>query len=213
MSGEHVAPCLHRSFSMTSVLIVYSTGWGQTRKVAQRIAQAITAAGHSAEMVDADRPVAGLNVERFDRAVIAAPIHAGGYPRSILRFVRDNRAFLERVPSAFLSVGLAIQSRTSDGRAETMAVVEKFVQRSGWRPRRIELVAGALPYTKYNFLIRFVMRRIVARAGGETDTSRDYEYTDWEAVNRFARSLVDDAPATSSDVEQQLTPGLHVARQ
>jgi menaquinone-dependent protoporphyrinogen oxidase len=34
------------------------------------------------------------------------------------------------------------------------------------------------------------MRRISAKEGGDTDTSRDYEYTDWAAVDRFARELV-----------------------
>lgn len=29
------------------------------------------------------------------------------------------------------------------------------------------------------------MRMIVGIAGGETDTTRDYEYTDWDAVERF----------------------------
>lgn len=34
------------------------------------------------------------------------------------------------------------------------------------------------------------MRRIVAKEGGDVDTSRDYEYTDWRAVERFAHGLV-----------------------
>ena len=34
-----------------------------------------------------------------------------------------------------------------------------------------------------------MMRLIVGAAGGDTDTSRDYEYTDWQAVDRFAGAL------------------------
>lgn len=30
------------------------------------------------------------------------------------------------------------------------------------------------------------MRAIASVAGGDTDTARDYEYTDWDAVARFA---------------------------
>jgi len=29
------------------------------------------------------------------------------------------------------------------------------------------------------------MKRITAREGGDVDTSRDYEYTDWGALDRF----------------------------
>ena len=48
------------------------------------------------------------------------------------------------------------------------------------------MVAGALRYTHYNWLKRWMMKRIVTKAGGNTDTSRDYEYTDWAAVRAFA---------------------------
>jgi menaquinone-dependent protoporphyrinogen oxidase len=34
------------------------------------------------------------------------------------------------------------------------------------------------------------MVRIVRKAGGDTDTSRDYEYTDWEELRGFARDFV-----------------------
>lgn len=57
-------------------------------------------------------------------------------------------------------------------------------------PTRVELIAGALKYTQYNPLVRFIMRRIAATAGGDLDTSRDYEYTDWAAVDRFVIEFV-----------------------
>jgi menaquinone-dependent protoporphyrinogen oxidase len=50
-------------------------------------------------------------------------------------------------------------------------------------------VAGALPYTRYNWLKRWVMKRIVAKAGGDTDTTRDYEYTNWEELRAFSEEF------------------------
>ena len=50
----------------------------------------------------------------------------------------------------------------------------------------MKIVAGALLYTHYNFFVRWLMKRIVANAGGDTDTSKDYEYTDWSDVRAFA---------------------------
>jgi hypothetical protein len=35
------------------------------------------------------------------------------------------------------------------------------------------------------------MRAITAREGGDTDTSRDYEYTDWAKVERFAAGFAE----------------------
>lgn len=174
---------------MANVLLVYATQEGQTGKIARRLAETLRAEGHAVELFDAAHGPAPRELERFQLIVVGGPIHAQGYPRSIIRFVRTHRALLDRVPSAFFSVGLALASRTSDGRAQSLEVVERFVENTGWRPRRIELIAGALQYSKYNFLVRSVMRRITAKEGGDTDTSRDYEYTDWPAVDRFAVEL------------------------
>ncbi|HEX6765031.1 MAG TPA: flavodoxin domain-containing protein, partial [Polyangiaceae bacterium] len=145
---------------MSKVLILYATQEGQTGRIARRMAETLTADGHAVTLVDTDHETPPDGLARFDAIAVGGPIHAGGYPRSIVRFAREHCRFLERARSTFFSVGLAIASRTSDGRAQTLEVVERFVEKCGWRPARVELIAGALPYSKYNFLIRFIMRRI-----------------------------------------------------
>jgi menaquinone-dependent protoporphyrinogen oxidase len=187
------------------VLIVYATQEGQTEKIVRHIAETLAADGHQAKLVDADHAPIPADLERFEAVLVGAPIHAEGYPRSVVRFAREHRAFLEKKPSAFFSVGLAVASRTSDGRAQTLEVVRKFIKKVGWRPQHIELIAGALQYSKYNFLMRFIMRRISAKEGGDTDTSRDYEYTDWPAVERFARKFVSEATTARRAAEPSLT--------
>jgi menaquinone-dependent protoporphyrinogen oxidase len=189
--------CTDKADTMANILIVYATREGQTEKIARRLAETLAARGHTAELFDADHESARVDLERFHAVVVGGPIHAQGYPRSIVRFARRHRKLLESTASAFFSVGLAVASRTSDGRAQTLEVVEGFVRRTGWRPRRVELIAGALPYSKYGPLTRFIMRRIAAKEGGDTDTSRDYEYTDWATVDRFAGEFIDDAVGTS----------------
>lgn len=175
---------------MASVLVLYATQHGQTERIAARVAETIRSLGHAVDLVDAAELPAGFDVRTYDIACVGAPIHARGYPTEVLRFVVKHRAWLDTVPSAFFSVGLAVASRTSDGVAATQACVEAFTRRTGWHPKRVELIAGALPYTQYNIVLRWIMRRIAAQAGGDVDTSRDYEYTDWSAVERFAAELV-----------------------
>jgi len=48
----------------------------------------------------------------------------------------------------------------------------------------------ALQYREYDFVTRLVMRVLMRRAGHTTDVWRDHEYTDWDAVERFARDCV-----------------------
>ena len=174
---------------MANVLVVFATREGQTRKVADRIASTLRSSGHSVELRDVERSARQIDLSPFQAVVVGSPVRAQGYLRSVVRFAREHRVGLEKIRNAFFSVGLAVMSKNSDGRAQTLEIVEKFVKETGWRPRRIELVAGALPWSKYGFLVKFVMKRIVRKEGGDTDTSRDYEYTDWPAVDAFARDL------------------------
>ena len=174
---------------MATIAIAYATRHGHTTKVAEYLAAALRREGIDVQLVDTDEPPRDPHLERVAAVIVAAPIHAGGYPRSTVRWVRAHARELTRVPSAFCSIGLAVASRTTDGRGKTQPIVDAFQRETGWRPGRTELVAGALAYSKYNVIVRFVMRRIAAANGGDTDTSRDYEYTDWEALRRFAAAI------------------------
>ncbi len=53
-------------------------------------------------------------------------------------------------------------------------------------PPQTATFAGALQYSKYGIFKKPVMRLIARMVGNDTDTTRDYEYTDWDAVERFA---------------------------
>ena len=50
--------------------------------------------------------------------------------------------------------------------------------------------------TANNFFIKMVMKTISRMAGGPTDTSRDYEFTDWVALDRFVLDRVRPAQAS-----------------
>jgi menaquinone-dependent protoporphyrinogen oxidase len=67
--------------------------------------------------------------------------------------------------------------------------MDRFLRQTRWRPQQTATIAGALQYSKYGAFKRQLMRAFVALAGGDTDASRDYEYTDWDAVARFAHAF------------------------
>ena len=68
-------------------------------------------------------------------------------------------------------------------------MLKRFFDETGWRPTVVMPVAGALSYSHYNFLVRFVMKQIAKKEGSGTDTSRDYEYTDWDALDAFVKEF------------------------
>jgi menaquinone-dependent protoporphyrinogen oxidase len=77
-------------------------------------------------------------------------------------------------------------------------VIEDFVKATGWHPRHILPVAGALVYSQYNFLVKLIMKRIARAVGAGTDTSRDYEYTDWVSLDHFVQEFAHEFSPSAS---------------
>ncbi len=115
--------------------------------------------------------------------------------------MEKNRDALERLPSAFFSVGLAAHGDTE----EAEGYVEQLEEETAWRPAKVGLFGGALPYTHYGFVKRHMMKRIARDKPGNlgTDTSRDYVYTEWDLRDQVRRGLLD-LPRWQSGHHQQL---------
>ena len=169
---------------MAHILIVYGSVDGQCRKVAERVATVLQRAGHDAEAVSF-RHATIADVAESEAVIVGGAIRYGHYPRGLETFARENREPIAARPNAFFSVCLSAGGPGARP-ATAWGYVDEFMTRTGWQPQRIASFAGALLYTRYNPFIRLLMRMIVGIAGGETDTSRDYEYTNWQAVERFA---------------------------
>ncbi len=171
---------------MSRVLLLYGTTDGHTAKIATSFANALREHCCRVDVINASDARNGVDPAGYDAVVVAASLHAGGYQRAVKRWIRAHATQLATRPSAFLSVCLGILEKRPEVRHQLDAILESFQVRQGWRPTTVKIVAGALPYTRYGWLRKWVMKRIVAKAGGDTDTSRDYEYTDWADLRAFA---------------------------
>jgi len=105
--------------------------------------------------------------------------------------VSNHIDWLNGITSAFFTVCMGIKSQLEKSRQEAIAYGENFSKLTGWQPTLTAIFAGAVKYTQYNFITRFIMKRISRREGGSTDTSRDHEYTDWDSVTRFAEEFAE----------------------
>ncbi len=86
---------------MSSFLVVYGTGEGQTAKIAERIVATISERGHKARAIDVrDRPEL-FTLEEYDAVVVGASIHVGKHQDEVRDFVTDNRDVLSGMPTAF----------------------------------------------------------------------------------------------------------------
>jgi menaquinone-dependent protoporphyrinogen oxidase len=177
---------------MKNVLIVYASREGQTRAIATRISEHLRDAGVEVTMTDAaDRAATeSIDLERKDLLVFGASLHAGGLERELRTFVEAHAPSIEKRPRSFFLVSLSAATKDPKVRAEFLADARRKLNRQ--IPvvfEDTEMIAGALRYSKYPLPLKWLMRRIAAEAGEETETSRDYEFTDWEQVARYAHRL------------------------
>ena len=159
---------------LSAVLVLYSSIEGHTERIAQRIAEVLRSRGHAVDLA----PAGGeIDLSRYAGVIVGASVHYGHHPAKLGKWLKD--AGLESQASGFFSVSL--------GAKEHYAT--KFLRRAGWRPQLTAVFRGALKYSKYGPIKRRVVQAFAAVGGHDTDTSRDYDYTDWKAVDSFATAF------------------------
>jgi menaquinone-dependent protoporphyrinogen oxidase len=170
---------------VSSILIIYGSTYGQTERIARRIGERFRQAGYAVDIHRGDQLPENLTLETYSGVVIAASVLGGYHQRYIRSFVRFHAARLNRLATAFISV---CGSAGSDP-AQASMYIERLLEESGWRPTLTRSFTGGVAYTKYSCPIRWVLKRINRRKGLPTDTSRDWDFTEWQEVDAFARAL------------------------
>jgi len=114
---------------MTHILIVYGTTDGHTAKVAQVLAENFRALRCCVDIVDAAGRRRRLSPEGYDGVIVAASVHIGDYQRAVGRWVRTHATTLNGIPTAFLSVCLAVLEQSATTRQEVVNIMERFFAR------------------------------------------------------------------------------------
>lgn len=170
---------------MSRILIAYGSSHGQTRKIAEVIAGDLRRTGHIVELADAmvGRPPP---VQDYDVVVLGARVQFGRHAQPIVDYIAANRAELDAIPSYFFSVSMSAAGAHG---ADPQGYLNALFTTARWQPREAIALGGGLPYRRYGFVLRLVMKALSARGGHPTDTSRDHDCTDWTQVHGFAARI------------------------
>jgi len=168
-----------------NILLLYASLEGQTAKIANYIGQLLSKNDYLVKTLPANRIPTDFKLDDYDAVIIGAPIHMGNYPRYLKKFVVKHVEQLNNMPCAFFTVCMAINSQQEQSRQVATTYKNKFMQQTHWHPNLTATFAGAVKYTQYNLITRYIMKKIAQKEGGSTDTSIDHEYTDWGTVANF----------------------------
>ncbi|WP_204250827.1 menaquinone-dependent protoporphyrinogen IX dehydrogenase [Saezia sanguinis] len=189
LSTSNTAPAMYQDISYAPVLLLYSSRFGQSRTIAERLAGHLNSSGHICTLQNIEKLVTlAQPLDNYAAIVIVASIRYGHFHRRVKAFVQQNLAALNQKLSVFVPVCL-IARRQEKRQIETNSYTRKLLAKTGWKPSIISITAGALRYPIYNFFDRFMVRLIMVMMKGDTDTSREYEYTDWEQVHMLAQQI------------------------
>ncbi|PSU29609.1 menaquinone-dependent protoporphyrinogen IX dehydrogenase [Photobacterium lutimaris] len=168
---------------MEKVLLLHSSSDGQTVKILQHIEKAL---GEDCvcEFVDLNTATS-VNFADYSRVLIGASIRYGHLNKKLYQFIEKNLLALKQAKAGFFCVNLTAR-KEGKNTPETSVYMKTFLKRSPWQPELQAVFAGALRYPRYGWFDRMMIQLIMRITGGETDTSKEVEYTDWQKVEAFA---------------------------
>jgi menaquinone-dependent protoporphyrinogen oxidase len=171
------------------ILVAFGTSEGQTQKIAEAVAARLHGLGHDAHVFDTAGSPAGLDVDSYDKIIVAGSVHQKRHQESVEDFVTAKLRELQKNKSTlFLSVSLS--AAFSEGLAEAQSYVDAFLTSTGWKPAQSLLVGGALQYTEYDYFQQQVIEHIVLKGHKVEGPKVDLEFTNWASLFRAIDSFV-----------------------
>ncbi len=176
---------------MAKILILFGTNYGQTRKVANHIAEVVRSRGHDVALEQGNKLQDDFTPDGFDAAIIGTSINLGVHQISIRKLVKNNKAAFNSIPCAYFCVCLSAYGIKPQDKEQVDKFLNDFTQYTGLEPVKTAAFAGALRYPYYNFVRRFAAKLVARKVGADTYTKDEYEYTNWDAVTKFTADFID----------------------
>lgn len=163
-------------------IFIYSSSNGQSLKICETINEE-----KESLILNIDR-LNSVNLDNFDQIIIGASVKYGDHNKKIYNFVKNNKILLKRKKTVFFSVN-ATARKSEKNTPNTNPYIIKFLKKTNWKPDHIGVFAGKIDFPNYNFLEKYIIKFIMWITNGPTDTTKTYEFTDWDAVKKFSREI------------------------
>jgi menaquinone-dependent protoporphyrinogen oxidase len=161
------------------ILVTYATRAGSTVEVAAAIGEALSGNGITVDV----RPIKEKpSVQGYQAVVIGSAIRMGNWLPEAVNFVKDKRAQLSRIPTAFFTVHMLNRGEDEASRLARQAYTA--AARQVLTPVDEAFFSGKMDYSRLSFLDRTIAKAVEKQAG-----SLPGDFRDWEKIRSWARNL------------------------
>jgi len=170
---------------MSNTLIIYSTTDGQTVAICNTLVK-----NHNTDQIKicSIEDAYEENLNKYDKIIIGASIRYGKHNPRVIELVNKNLERFNKIKTAFFSVNVVARKKNKNT-PETNPYVKKFLNKTKWKPTKLNVFAGRVDYPSYRFLDKYIIRLIMWFTKGPTDVTKSYEFTNWDEVKKFGQII------------------------
>lgn len=175
------------------ILLAYASHFGQAKRIADALAEQLEQHGFATQCsaLQADHQPSETIAGPWRAVLVIASVRYGHFAKTVAPFIQAQQAAAPHTPWGFASVSLTArkpEKRSPSSHLNTQKFLHEL-QSKGLQPEWCAVFAGALRYPLYGWLDKNMIRLIMHITGGVTDTRREVEYTDWDAVQAWADQI------------------------
>jgi len=170
-------------------LVAYGTRYGSTAEIAERMGEIFAAMGLTIEIRDIKREGPPKDLDGYELVVVGSGILAGRWTKEPLQFLEKNKETLaDKKVALFVVSAYAADPEKHDRVYEDylVSVVEDLKPIS---PVSLGFFGGVIDFSKYNFAVRILMKRMVSSNAGDREVSEYMDLRDWEKIESWTNSL------------------------
>ncbi len=161
-----------------TVLVTFSTVYGSTQEVAERVAAILRTQGLSVDLV----PVKHVkSLDPYSAVVLGAPLYMFHWHKDAMGFLSKKQKAFAQKPLAIFALGPINNEQKEFEQARTM--LDKDLSKFSWlAPVDIEIIGGKMEPAKFRFPHNLIpaMNKMPAS-----------DIRDWTAITAWASSLAD----------------------
>ncbi len=173
------------------ILICYGSRYGTTTEVVQEMSRTAEELGASVKTVFLKKEKPPTDLHEYDLVIIGSGIQAGRWTKEPLNFIKNNLENLSRTKVALFVVCAYAGDSNKYDEAQLLFLDNIIEEYPGLSPVSSTLIGGVFEFSKYNFAVRALVKKIVKNQlpPGE-EIPEKIDFRDWDQIRNWITELL-----------------------